>query len=255
MVLGLARFGGGDQVHPVPRRDRLHERDRGDHLLVAGQGLSRPADGGRPAAVPREVGRVRARASRRRRPRRSASPPGRSRSSLLAEGLAHDPGADRRDPRRVGRRRLRSAFRSRPSAPGSARSAPRSRRRAFPRSRWNACGSSSPPALTVALLAAIESLLSAVVADGMIGSRHKSNVELVGQGDRQRRLRTLRRDPGDRRDRPNGDQRQERRPDPDRRHDARGRRGPRSCSSFSANGPASSRWRRWPRFSSSSRTT
>jgi SulP family sulfate permease len=38
------------------------------------------------------------------------------------------------------------------------------------------------PALTVALLAAIESLLSAVVADGMIGSRHKSNVELVGQG-------------------------------------------------------------------------
>ena len=38
------------------------------------------------------------------------------------------------------------------------------------------------PALTVALLAAIESLLSAVVADGMIGSRHKSNVELVAQG-------------------------------------------------------------------------
>src|SRR5262249_46082055 len=35
------------------------------------------------------------------------------------------------------------------------------------------------PAVTVALLAAIESLLSAVVADGMIGSRHKSNVELV----------------------------------------------------------------------------
>jgi sulfate permease, SulP family len=38
------------------------------------------------------------------------------------------------------------------------------------------------PAVTVAILAAIESLLSAVVADGMIGSRHKSNVELVGQG-------------------------------------------------------------------------
>jgi SulP family sulfate permease len=38
------------------------------------------------------------------------------------------------------------------------------------------------PAVTVALLAAVESLLSAVVADGMIGSRHKSNVELVGQG-------------------------------------------------------------------------
>ncbi len=39
-----------------------------------------------------------------------------------------------------------------------------------------------PAAVTVALLASIESLLSAVVADGMIGSRHKSNVELVAQG-------------------------------------------------------------------------
>jgi SulP family sulfate permease len=38
------------------------------------------------------------------------------------------------------------------------------------------------PALTVALLAAIESLMSAVVADGMIGTKHKSNVELVAQG-------------------------------------------------------------------------
>ncbi len=38
------------------------------------------------------------------------------------------------------------------------------------------------PALTVAILAAIESLLSAVVADGMIGTRHKSNMELVAQG-------------------------------------------------------------------------
>lgn len=38
------------------------------------------------------------------------------------------------------------------------------------------------PALTIALLGAIESLLSAVVADGMIGSNHKSNTELIGQG-------------------------------------------------------------------------
>ncbi len=38
------------------------------------------------------------------------------------------------------------------------------------------------PAFTVALLAAIESLLSATVADGMIGGRHRSNVELIGQG-------------------------------------------------------------------------
>jgi SulP family sulfate permease len=39
-----------------------------------------------------------------------------------------------------------------------------------------------PSALTVALLGAIESLLSAVVADGMAGDRHNSNVELVAQG-------------------------------------------------------------------------
>ncbi len=39
-----------------------------------------------------------------------------------------------------------------------------------------------PSAFTVAALGAIESLLCAVVADGMIGGRHKSNMELVAQG-------------------------------------------------------------------------
>jgi SulP family sulfate permease len=39
-----------------------------------------------------------------------------------------------------------------------------------------------PSAFTVAMLAALESLLSAVVADGMTGDRHDSNVELVAQG-------------------------------------------------------------------------
>lgn len=39
-----------------------------------------------------------------------------------------------------------------------------------------------PDALVIAFLAAIESLLSAIVADGMIGGRHKSNCELVAQG-------------------------------------------------------------------------
>ncbi len=38
------------------------------------------------------------------------------------------------------------------------------------------------PAFTIALLGSIESLLSAVVADGMIGGRHRSNTELIGQG-------------------------------------------------------------------------
>ena len=39
-----------------------------------------------------------------------------------------------------------------------------------------------PDALTIAVLAAIESLLSCVVADGMVNARHNSNAELVGQG-------------------------------------------------------------------------
>ncbi len=38
------------------------------------------------------------------------------------------------------------------------------------------------PAFTIAMLGAIESLLSAVIADGMMGTRHNSNQELIGQG-------------------------------------------------------------------------
>lgn len=38
------------------------------------------------------------------------------------------------------------------------------------------------PALTIALLGAIESLLSATVADGMLGTRHRANTELIAQG-------------------------------------------------------------------------
>ncbi len=38
------------------------------------------------------------------------------------------------------------------------------------------------PAVTIALLAGIESLLSAVVADGMLGTRHRSNTELIATG-------------------------------------------------------------------------
>src|SRR5437870_2121658 len=52
----------------------------------------------------------------------------------------------------------------------------------LPQVQWMDLKQFVSPALTIALLAAIESLLSAVVADGMIGSRHKSNMELVAQG-------------------------------------------------------------------------
>jgi SulP family sulfate permease len=52
----------------------------------------------------------------------------------------------------------------------------------FPRVTESMLVSLVGPALTIAVLAAIESLLSAVVADGMIGGRHRSNLELVAQG-------------------------------------------------------------------------
>ncbi len=39
-----------------------------------------------------------------------------------------------------------------------------------------------PDAFTIAILAAVESLLSCVVADGMVGTRHNSNTELIAQG-------------------------------------------------------------------------
>lgn len=52
----------------------------------------------------------------------------------------------------------------------------------LPAIRLDSIGALVQPAFAIALLAAIESLLSAVVADGMIGSRHRSNMELVAQG-------------------------------------------------------------------------
>ncbi len=47
---------------------------------------------------------------------------------------------------------------------------------------WDMIRTVFPDAVTIALLAGIESLLSCVVADGMIGSKHNSNMELVAQG-------------------------------------------------------------------------
>ena len=47
---------------------------------------------------------------------------------------------------------------------------------------WETIKSLVGPAVTIAVLGAIESLLSATVADGVIGDHHNSNTELIGQG-------------------------------------------------------------------------
>lgn len=52
----------------------------------------------------------------------------------------------------------------------------------FPHLSWALITKMFSPAITIALLAAIESLLAAVVADGMMGTRHRSNMELIAQG-------------------------------------------------------------------------
>ena len=52
----------------------------------------------------------------------------------------------------------------------------------MPAMTWDTIKSLVAPALTIAVLGAIESLLSATVADGVIGAHHNSNTELVGQG-------------------------------------------------------------------------
>jgi SulP family sulfate permease len=51
-----------------------------------------------------------------------------------------------------------------------------------PELNWEIIKNSIQPAFTIAILGGIESLLSAVVSDGMIGGNHKSNMELVAQG-------------------------------------------------------------------------
>jgi sulfate permease, SulP family len=52
----------------------------------------------------------------------------------------------------------------------------------LPSISWSDTRALVGPAFTIAVLAAIESLLSAVVADGMVGGRHRSNMELVANG-------------------------------------------------------------------------
>ena len=52
----------------------------------------------------------------------------------------------------------------------------------MPALSWNVIKGLVSPAITIAILGAIESLLSATVADGVIGDRHDSNTELIAQG-------------------------------------------------------------------------
>jgi len=52
----------------------------------------------------------------------------------------------------------------------------------IPRVSWDRVKQLTPAAFTIAFLAGVESLLSAMVADGMTGRRHRANAELIAQG-------------------------------------------------------------------------
>ncbi len=52
----------------------------------------------------------------------------------------------------------------------------------MPKVDFSSIGTLLPDAFTIAILAGIESLLSCVVADGMVNKKHRSNTELIGQG-------------------------------------------------------------------------
>ena len=93
-----------------------------------------------------------------------------------------DAGIDRGARSRAPRPSRCSGCRSRRSDRSSAGSPAACRRIAIPQFRADLILPLLPSALTVALLAAVESLLSAVVADSMTGDRHNSNAELLAQG-------------------------------------------------------------------------
>ena len=99
----------------------------------------------------------------------------------------------RRGGARAGRGHDRVALRRHPVGPAGVS------RAHVPPATW--CSTLLSPAVTVAMLGAIESLLSAVVADRMSGDRHNPNVELVAQGVANIVVAAVRRAAGHRRDR------------------------------------------------------
>ena len=223
VAMGLARFGGAIKFIPYPVVTGFTS---GIAVIIFSSQIKDLLGlkmGEVPGAIPGEVGRPLRRTSARRRRPRSAWPLGSLAILLLWPKISR-----RKFPvrswRSWSRRPAVAAFSAFPVETIGSRfgeihaSIPAPR---FPDLSLDRVRELFSPAVTVALLAAIESLLSAVVADGMIGSRHKSNVELVGQGIANIASGLFGGHPGHRRHRPHGDQHQERRPH------AGGRHGPR----------------------------
>ena len=182
VIMGLTGTGTRGEVHPAPGDHRLHQRHRARDRQHAAAGLPRPDD--------RRAGRV-----HRPHPddRRATSATVSRDSVALGDGtlvllivwsryvkrvpayiVALFAGTARGDRAAARRGDDRIAVRRH-----SVRACRTSRCRTF---RPELILTLLSPALTVAMLGAIESLLSAVVADRMGGDRHNPNTELFAQG-------------------------------------------------------------------------
>ena len=176
------RDGIGGAVHPTAGRRRIHERHRGADREHADSGFLRPATS---TTVPGEfLPRMQAlaRASGRWSPLATALAVGALGIILVANRVSKRiPGASSRcasGPRSLWRSDLPvetigTRFGGIPSGLPALH---------LPQFRLELLGTLIVPAMTVAMLGAIESLMSAMVADRMSGDRHDSNVELVAQG-------------------------------------------------------------------------
>ena len=169
------------QVHPVSGDGRLHRRYRRHHLRQSDQGIARAVARSRAGRVAEEVtsalgckgqshaDRGRAVGCHRR---------DHSRTAQAAAALAGNADCGWRD--RCGDGLLGLPVETIGTKFGGIPSTlpfPR-----LPDPSWEQIVAVFPAAISFTLLGAIESLLSAVVADGMSGRRHRSNCELVAQG-------------------------------------------------------------------------
>ena len=185
ILIALGASGVGSAVKYIPRPVVVGFTN-GIAVLIASTQL-RDFFGLRIAEMPDDfIERMRVVAShfstrfRGRRPRSASRPlpP----SSLTPRVFRRVPGHHRRDAWRLDRRRrdgaagrdYRHAIRRRAVGPSAAFSS-----RPI---QWAVLPDLLVPAMTVAMLGAIESLLSATVADRMMGTRHNPNVELMAQG-------------------------------------------------------------------------
>ena len=183
VLLGVTGMGTRRKIFPATRHHRLHQRHRHPDRQHADSRFLRIANGSRPRRFLPSHGRVwPGMAHAFRCPQRFCRIVSLDDHDSLPEVREANSRRDRRHFRRYRRRRAaasagrddRDALRRHPERPAHV-----SRSRSFTTTSLRQLLS---PAFTVAMLGAIESLMSAVVSDRMSNDKHNPNVELMAQG-------------------------------------------------------------------------